>query len=639
MVPDPVISLGNGSDEDFSHGKTFNVADVHTYFVDGASNLIPDHSTGSGNSHATQVPRFPSCPGPAALDAASAMPRPRASREFSRTNPDLARIYNTVAASGVPNYRGARIPLSHGLNVAEWRRCEHLLDDKSLVDMLAFGFPVGYQASEPPALGVRNHSSAVRNPLHVHKYLQVERSHQAIAGPFRAPPFRPWFRTNPVMTRPKRDSTDFRVILDMSYPPGDGVNAYIPASALDGAEFKLRLPSPLDLAYRMRQCGRGCLLFKADLSRAYRQLRSDPLDWPLLGIHWDEEDYVDVSVPFGLRHGASACQRTTEAVARVVKEESGAIVHPYIDDTAAASIPLEAQAHYNNLLEVMGRFGLDAAPHKCEPPSTQMSWVGVFFDSLTMSMAIDPAKVREAVGLCEQFLCADTVTHRGMQVFLGKIFHVTKCCTSARRFTSRLLDQLRALGPGRSAPISPLARADAAWLSAFLPTFNGVRLIKAQTADVVVQVDACLQGAGAVCAGYGYYKVAFPPSILQCQFTIASLEALNMLVACRLWAGEWHGKHVLLFSDSWSAVCAANSGAAEDPLIRAVMRELWWLGASYDFELVIRHRPGALLVTADALSRAGLSSAHRGRLETILAELPESERSVAAGLLSPPLPI
>ena len=231
------------------------------------------------------------------------------------------------------------------------------------------------------------------------------------------------------------------------------------------------------------------------------------------------------------------------------------------------------------------------------------------------------------------------VTHRGMQVFLRKIFHVTNCCTSARRFTSRLLNQLRALGPGRSAPISPLARADAAWLSAFLPTFNGVRLIKAQTADVVVQVDACLRGAGAVCAGHGILQDRVPPSVLQCRFTIASLEALNMLISCRLWAAEWQGKHVLLYSDSWSAVCAANSGAAEDPLIRAVMRELWWLGASYNFQLVIQHRPGALLVTADALSRAGLSSAHRDRLDTILAELPESERPIASGLLSPPLPI
>ena len=344
MAAPPSHVINSPEDRDFVSNKVFNARDAHNYIIDGASHFIPDHNTRSDGPITPHLTRFPLCPGPGALDAASAMPPPRASVGFVHDSPDLAKIYDVVAASGVPNYRGARIPLSHGLNIAEWRKSEHLLEDRSLVDMLAFGFPVGYQAMDPPALGTRNHSSAVNNPLHVRKYLDVERSHQAIVGPFQEPPFQPWFRTNLVMTRPKQDSSDFRVILDMSYPPGDGVNAYIPSTALDGAEFKLRLPSPLDLAARMRECGRGCLLFKADLSRAYRQLRSDPVDWPLLGIHWGDEQFVDVSVPFGLRH---------EAVATVVKDESGAIMHPYIDDTAAASIPIEAHSHSLRLWTVL----------------------------------------------------------------------------------------------------------------------------------------------------------------------------------------------------------------------------------------------------------------------------------------------
>ena len=112
---------------------------------------------------------------------------------------------------------------------------------------------------------------------------------------------------------------------------------------------------------------------------------------------------------------------------------------------------------------------------------------------------------------------------------------------------------------------------------AFLPAFNGVSLIKPETAELVAQVDACLQGAGGICASCGFYKFTFPEGIVDCHFTISSLECFNILVALRLWALDWQGRHVLLYSDNWSAVCAANSGAATDPLIRAVVRELWWI--------------------------------------------------------------
>ena len=75
----------------------------------------------------------------------------------------------------------------------------------------------------------------------------------------------------------------------------------------------------------------------------------------------------------------------------------------------------------------------------------------------------------------------------------------------------------------------------------------------------------------------GYYEQALPHSFQQLQFSISSVECFNLLVGTRRWIQSWRGKVVLLFSDNWAAVCAANSGRASDPLIRASIRELWWL--------------------------------------------------------------
>ena len=128
------------------------------------------------------------------------------------------------------------------------------------------------------------------------------------------------------------------MILDLSYPEGKSVNDGIPEGMLDGASFKMRLPTPFDLARKIVQYGTGVLLYKADLSHAYRQLRSDPLDWPFLALEWNNETYMDVAIPFGLRHGASACQRVSEAIGDIVEDEVTADMLPYIDDTSGIHI-------------------------------------------------------------------------------------------------------------------------------------------------------------------------------------------------------------------------------------------------------------------------------------------------------------
>lgn len=94
------------------------------------------------------------------------------------------------------------------------------------------------------------------------------------------------------MTRPKRDSKVRRVIVDMSYPPGQGVNNGINICDYYGKNITYTLPTIKDLINRLQACGKGALVWKADLARAYRQLRVDPLDSPLLGlkppVHYSE---------------------------------------------------------------------------------------------------------------------------------------------------------------------------------------------------------------------------------------------------------------------------------------------------------------------------------------------------------------
>ena len=99
------------------------------------------------------------------------------------------------------------------------------------------------------------------------------------------------------MTRDKPDGSGKRVIIDLSFPEDSSVNSGIYKDATPA----YKLPTPLDLAEHMLQAGRGAYLWKSDLSRAYRQLRIDPLDYPLLGIKHNGSYFVDICPSFGCR--------------------------------------------------------------------------------------------------------------------------------------------------------------------------------------------------------------------------------------------------------------------------------------------------------------------------------------------------
>ena len=139
---------------------------------------------------------------------------------------------------------------------------------------------------------------------------------------------------------------------------------------------------------------------------------------------------------------------------------------------------------------------MHAADGKCQPPMTTLLWIGIFFDTISVTMKIDLEKVREAIHLCRDFLADVTITHKQLQKLLGKIFYSIRCTGAARRFTSRLHDLLRLAHSLNTVYITPEARLDASWLMRFLPVFNGVTFMKPDTAERVCFVDACLTGGG-----------------------------------------------------------------------------------------------------------------------------------------------
>ena len=86
-------------------------------------------------------------------------------------------------------------------------------------------------------------------------------------------------------------------------------------------KISLTYPTVDSIASLIWSFGTGCLLYKHDLKRAYRQFPVDPLDYPLLGYCWQHSLHFDSVLLMGLRSDAMACQRIMNAVCYICEME------------------------------------------------------------------------------------------------------------------------------------------------------------------------------------------------------------------------------------------------------------------------------------------------------------------------------
>ena len=235
---------------------------------------------------------------------------------------------SAIRDSGVPNYRGARIPLRSSFNWAYLEENISGYHDQRLFDYIKFGFPLGLNHLPDIKLNAEtNHSSATLHPQAVNQYIDLELDHGALLGPFSTPPH-PAFTWSPLMTRPKGEGR--RVILDLSYGT-NSVNKNTHTDLYDNTPFTLKLPNLDSLLPQLEQLDQNARLFKVDISRAFRNVCVDPGNAVHLGIYWNNHYFLDKNLAFGAIHGTAIFQRITDFV-RYLMAKQGFRVHNYIDD-------------------------------------------------------------------------------------------------------------------------------------------------------------------------------------------------------------------------------------------------------------------------------------------------------------------
>ena len=186
--------------------------------------------------------------------------------------------------------------------------------------------------------------------------------------------------------------------MDLSFPVGCSVNDGIPKDTFLGEPFQLCLPGVEALATLIRCCGLNCLIFKKDLCRAYRQFPIDPRDYHYLGYSFDNLLFFDTVFAFGLCPATMACQRVTIAI-QFLHSLQGYFSTNYVDDFGGCDTPERAADSFHALQHLFHFLGIDSATEKDCPPSTFMVFLGILFNTVTMTMSIPQEKLSELLQL------------------------------------------------------------------------------------------------------------------------------------------------------------------------------------------------------------------------------------------------
>ena len=283
--------------------------------------------------------------------------------------------------------------------------------------------------------------------------------------------------------------------MDLSFPKGTAINDSVSKDFYLGENVSLSYPGVDDLVNLIKIKGRGCLLFKKDLRRFYRQIGIDMGDASLVGYSFNGQIYFDKVLSMGLKSAAFIAQRVTNAVKYLCKILNISIEN-YLDDLAGADTPDKALKSFQELGKILEFCGLEEALEKSCPPSTQMIFIGVLFDTENLTLLVTHERLQEIYILVNSWLQYETATLKQLQSLIGKLNFVAHCVKPARIFISRLLNWLRNIQNTENAQIVPdEIRKDLEWWRIFLPRFNGVSMMDLEEwsqPDQFAASDACL---------------------------------------------------------------------------------------------------------------------------------------------------
>ena len=264
-----------------------------------------------------------------------------------------------------------------------------------------------------------------------------------------------------MMTREKPNASHRRVIIDLSFPQGQSVNAGVVKDVYLNTPFALKLPTIDQITAQVKALDKGCKLYKVDISRAFRHIKLDPKEYDFLGLRHDAY-YVDTCLPFGYRNGSALFQRISDAVRHMMCRHHYDVIN-YIDDILGIDLPSKIDASFDALRQLLEDLGFQISQKKLQAPTTCLNCLGILVNTEDFTVSVPVSKLQEITSMCLQWRNKKHCSKKQLQSLLGSLLHVTKCVRTSRFFLNRLLEVLRSMEDRKQIPLTLEAKRDINW--------------------------------------------------------------------------------------------------------------------------------------------------------------------------------
>lgn len=532
----------------------------------------------------------------------------------------LHEIYNQVIRTGLPNVLGARIPIPSSIKIDEWRKIQSQHpDDQWIIQCLEFGFPMEYGGPPTPMMECSNHPSATNYQKSIFSYLLVEMEYGTVIQ-LPPNPFDDWFHLSPLMTAEKSNPQDRRVIVDLSFPEGSSINEHVQKNCLFGFTMPHKLPSIQHAVSMIRDMDFQVKIACLDIQRAYRNLVSCPLGWPLLCITDGERNFLDIAMPFGTRLSSLYMQRAALIITRHL-HSVGINAIFYLDDLLIChQVDCDPTVQFAYAMKLVHKLGLPINFKKVFDPCSKLVWLGFQLDIQRRIITLPTKKISVLLLLINGIKKKKSVELKCLQRVVGKINHFAQVVVCARLFVSRILEAMRGVAQEEQVPISDGIRADMRWMSKFLTNINFRSMMTSPPPSHTVWADSSMEAGGGHDDTH-YYVISYTKKMSN-RHHISQLEALNCLVALKTLSADYpEDSHILVVCDNQASIMSFNGFRARDPVISAVCRAMWYYAHLKHFSLSFTHCPGEKMTLSDAISRKEMGHRYRNIAEQLTEQL------------------
>ena len=229
----------------------------------------------------------------------------------------------------------------------------------------------------------------------VSKYFQVELGNRAVLGQFAQNPFDHDAFYSPINTRDKKNSSEKRIIVNMSFPKGNSVNDSIRNDEYLDQKIILKYPTVDNLVEIVKQKVKGCLLFKHDLRQFYRQISVWPKDYSTLGCVFNGNMHFDKVLVMGCHSSCYIPQGITNAL-KFILQNDGVDCEYYLDDLSGAEVPDLANDTFEKMGNLLTILKIEEAVSKACSPNTRMIFLGIIIYTISMTLELDSSRLKES---------------------------------------------------------------------------------------------------------------------------------------------------------------------------------------------------------------------------------------------------